>query len=118
MHSLNGVPGVWILPAGPMAPNAPELLASARFGDLLADLREDFDYIFINSPPALLYTDAKLQAAHADAAVLVVSAGQTPRQDANHALTLFEEAGANVVGVLFNGARTPAPVFSKFGYEV
>ncbi len=116
--AVPGVPGVSILPAGASTARAPELLGSPKFADLLQMLREDFDYILIDSPPAMLFTDARVLAACADACVLVVQASKTSKGDAQSVLDMLNTASAPLLGVLFNAAEVKAATYSKFGYQV
>ena len=116
--SVPGVPGVSVLPAGPATAKAPELLASPRFADLLQMLRDDFDHILIDSPPAMLYTDAQILAGCADASMLVVKASTTSRQDAASVLEMLKGTSAQTLGVVFNDAQIKAGSYKKFGYQL
>jgi polysaccharide biosynthesis transport protein len=116
--TLADIPGVSVLPAGPATARAPELLASPRFVDLLHLLRDEFDHILIDSPPAMLYTDAQVLAGCADASMLVVKASKTSRQDAAHVLDMLKGTPAQMLGVVFNGADIKAGSYKKFGYQL
>ena len=61
-----------VLTSGPIPPNPSELLSNGRLPVLLAELRERYDYILIDSPPFGLVTDSALIAKHADATLYVV----------------------------------------------
>src|SRR5438445_305971 len=52
------LPGLFILPAGTPPPNPAELLASSNMKDVLAELREQYDHIVVDTPPALSVTDS------------------------------------------------------------
>ena len=112
------VPGVWLLPSGGATPKAAELLGSSKFESLLQRLRDDFDYILVNSPPALLYTDAQILASSVDACVLVVLASRTSKQDARDVLQRLKSVSAPFLGVLLNGAPVRSARYSKFGYQL
>ena len=116
--NLPSVPGIPVLPVGSACTNAPELLSSPQFGELIKELREDFDFILIDSPPAMLYSDAQVLATHADGCVVIVRAGKTPRRDARRVLASLADTNAPVLGVLFNAAPTKTSSFSRFGYDV
>src|SRR6266699_2969450 len=55
----------------------PALLASSNMKDILAELREQYDHIVVDTPPALSVTDAVVMSTRADAVVLVIRSGQT-----------------------------------------
>jgi Mrp family chromosome partitioning ATPase len=71
---------------------------------LLADLRRDFDVIFIDAPPLLPVTDAALLATQADGAVVVVRHGRTTRDQLQHAQERLEAVDAKALGVVINQA--------------
>ncbi len=107
---------LYVLPAGPVPENPSELLSSERFRSLLCEMRSNFDYILLDSPPALLFADAKILSSYADAYVLVVQASRTPRADLRKTLDSLYGSSADFLGVVFNGARVKAPRYTKFGY--
>jgi capsular exopolysaccharide synthesis family protein len=67
-----------ILPAGQPNPDPMAGLTSVRMRRLLEEAREAFDWVFIDTPPVGLLSDANLLASMADAAVLVIRADRTP----------------------------------------
>ena len=66
--------------AGTPPPNPAELLASSNMKDVLAELREQYDHIVVDTPPTLSVTDAVVMSTRADAVVLVIRSGQTTKQ--------------------------------------
>jgi Mrp family chromosome partitioning ATPase len=66
---------------------------------LLHTLRQDYDLVLLDTPPAEAITDARIVAGMADATVFCVRWRATSRQVALHALERLEDAHANVVGV-------------------
>lgn len=94
---------VAFLPAGPIAPNPSELLGSQAAAALIADYRDRYDYVVIDAPPALAVTDAVVMAPHADAVILVVRHGETPRAAITAATKQFETVGVHPAGVVVNG---------------
>ena len=107
---------LYVLPAGPVPENPAELLSSPAFSALLGELRARFEYILIDSPPALLFTDTSILSSAADGYLLVVKASCTPKADLRETLEHLRGASAAFVGVVFNGARDKAPRYAKFGY--
>ncbi|MEZ0542962.1 GumC family protein [Fibrella arboris] len=59
--------------------NPAELLSSPKMQQLIADLRERFDYIMLDTPPLGLVSDAQLVAPFADSTLFVVRHGVTPQ---------------------------------------
>ncbi|HYB27419.1 MAG TPA: Wzz/FepE/Etk N-terminal domain-containing protein [Solirubrobacteraceae bacterium] len=78
---VNVEEGLWLLPSVSSRVNAATLLAgSATFG-LMAELRERFDVVLIDSPPLSGLADGLILASHSDVVVLVVRAGVTRPRD-------------------------------------
>jgi non-specific protein-tyrosine kinase len=106
------VPGLRVLASGPLPPNPVELLASRRFDRLLAVLREQADYVLLDSPPAAALSDAPLLAARADGVILVVGAGRTKRDAARRAKDQLQRVNAHVLGVVLSGVRADASLYA------
>jgi capsular exopolysaccharide synthesis family protein len=75
-----------LLPAGRPTSNPMAGLTSQHMRDLLAEARDTFDFVIIDTPPIALMPDANLLAAMADGALLVVKAGTTPYPLAERAI--------------------------------
>jgi polysaccharide biosynthesis transport protein len=90
--------GMDYIAAGTGEANALGLLMSPTMARLLQTLRQDYDLVLLDSPPAQAVTDARIVAGLADATLLCVRWQHTPRDVVRHALELLEAAHANVVG--------------------
>lgn len=64
-----------VLPVGTIPPNPTELLSSNRLGDLIESLRYEYDYIFIDCPPAMQLADTTLIERYADRTLFVIRVG-------------------------------------------
>ena len=91
-----------ILTARNRADNAHDLLMSARFGEVLADLRTRFDLIVIDTPPMELVSDALPIGLQSTGLVYVVRAASTKIPMANRGLFRLLQANVNVLGVMLN----------------
>ncbi len=94
--------GAFVLPAGKMAPDPTEILASPRTTEMLDELARRFELVVIDSPPLVAVADSRLLAPQADAAILVVRWAATPRQVVALAAKQLAEAGANISGVVLS----------------
>jgi len=99
-EAMPAIPGIALIPAGEIADQPSELLDSARFDRLLVELRERFDLIVLDSPPALAVTDASILASKSDAAIVVVRADRTARGDAADCVETLRRAGPRVLGLV------------------
>jgi capsular exopolysaccharide synthesis family protein len=116
---LRGVqlPTLDVLPAGPRPPMPSEMLGSTAFDKLLQQLRSHYDIIIIDSPPALLVTDAVSLSTKSDATVWVVQAGVATRPQLARAANLIERNGMPVIGFIMNRmTRSVAGYGYGYGY--
>jgi capsular exopolysaccharide synthesis family protein len=99
---MTSVPGLWLLPAGFTEGNPADMLGSPRFRDCLRTLRQQFEWVIIDSPPVLAVTDASLIAHLASSVLFVVGADRTSRHAAHAALEQLESARAPFLGGVLN----------------
>jgi len=64
--------GLYFLPSGPIPPNPAELLGSEKMKEVMLKLKEQYDYVIIDTPPMALVTDAQLISKYADTNIFVV----------------------------------------------
>lgn len=93
-------PNLFLIPAGKPVSNQSELLLGDRMKHLLNYVSPLFDWIIIDSPPALPVHDASVLADLADGVVLVIQAGATDVDDAGKAAEEFRSK--NLLGVVLN----------------
>ena len=106
--------GMDCVPAGAGEANALGLLMSATMARLLRTLRQDYDLVLLDAPPAQAVTDARIVAGLADATLLCVRWRHTPRDVVLHALELLEDAHASVVGAALTWVDVGAHVRSGY----
>ena len=110
------LPTLFVLTAGTPPPNPAELLASSNMKDILAELREQYDHIIVDTPPTLSVTDAVVMSTRADAVVLVIRSGQTTKQALRRAREILLQVNARVAGVLLNAVDLTSPDYYYY-YE-
>jgi capsular exopolysaccharide synthesis family protein len=91
-----------VVPAGTPNKHPPDLLASKRMLDFVAELREVFDTIVIDSPPASLVVDSSILMRMVDKAVFVVRWRETPREVVQRAVTSLADDPRKISGVVLN----------------
>jgi capsular exopolysaccharide synthesis family protein len=94
-----------VVVAGPSTPNAYRLFDSTRVPQLLAQARQRYDHIVVDTPPVLLVPDCRLMSQWVDGFLLIVAAHRTPRKLLTDALAAIDEE--KVLGVVFNGDDRP-----------
>jgi capsular exopolysaccharide synthesis family protein len=95
-------PRLDFLPAGPTPPNPAELVGSARMRDALAELRERYEFVIVDSPPVVPVTDGVVLSREADGVVLVVKGHDTPLELVRRARDQLALANAHVLGAVIN----------------
>jgi succinoglycan biosynthesis transport protein ExoP len=110
-----------LLPAGPKPPLPSELLSSMKFDSVLEELRSRYDVVVIDSPPALILTDAMAIAAKVDAMVWIVRAGAATRPHLLRAAQQIRRSRLPLIGFVLNGLdRRIDPYgysYSYYGYN-
>ncbi len=97
-----------VITAGPQSSMPYELLKSPRLAALIADLRQRFDYVLVDTPPALPIPDVGILRDLVDGFVLVVRANRTPRETLSDTLGVLGRQ--RTLGLVFNDdERTGAP---------
>lgn len=101
-----------VLASGPIPPNPSELLASRQMTHLLAELRESYDVVLLDTPPVLPVTDAAVLGAACDGALVVVRYGRTTIHQADTAASALRSASVRMLGTVL----TMVPRASKRSY--
>lgn len=91
-----------VLPAGAVPPNPSELLSSARFGQVLEELKGQYDRIVIDTAPVGAVSDALVVGAQVDGVVCVVHADRTAAESVADSVRRLREKGSTVVGAVLN----------------
>ncbi len=106
----------YILPSGDIPPNPSELLGSRRMGNVLASLRESFDYIVIDLPPVNVVSDAMSVARFIDGMVLVAREGYTGKKDLEQCVRQINLSNVNLLGCVLNGCASEGGSYGKGKY--
>jgi capsular exopolysaccharide synthesis family protein len=109
VQAVPQVPNLFAIASGPIPPHPAELLGSDLMEQHLAVLRERFDHIVIDSPPALSVTDAVMLSARVDSVLIVVFAGRTRKEALRRVRELFTQVNARLMGVVVNGVDVRSP---------
>jgi succinoglycan biosynthesis transport protein ExoP len=110
------IPSLAILPAGPAVENPGDLMDTEKMAELVNSLRDEYDYIVIDSPPLIPFSDARLIAAISDAVVLVGRYGKTTRRALTRSAAILEQVRARVVGVVLNDIDSGSADYHYYNY--
>ena len=102
-----------VLLVGATPPNPSEIIDSQKNKDLLAELRQRYEYIILDTPPVNLITDAQVLAKLADISLYVVRLNYTSLSIMKSALSELEQNTGVKANFILNGVKT---VMQKYGY--
>jgi capsular exopolysaccharide synthesis family protein len=113
--SIRNIPNLTFIPAGAVGDNASELAANHRMEKLVATLAPHFDWILIDTPPALAFSDAIDLARAADAVLLVARGATTTYDVAQRAQAAF--SNTRILGFVLNAVKNaPRNASYYYGY--
>jgi len=100
---------LWLLSCGSLAATSAGLLNSETMKLRVAELREEFDYVLIDSPPLNAYSDGLALAHLTDGLVLVLEANATRREAAAKVTENLRAAQIKILGAVLNKRTFPIP---------
>lgn len=106
-----------IIFAGPVPPNPSELLGSDNFKDMLKKLREDYDYVIIDTPPLGSVIDGAVVAACCDGAVIVIESNAVSYRFVQSVKEQLEKAGVRILGCVLNKVNLSSKSYYGKYYE-
>lgn len=110
-------PGVDMIFAGSVAPNPSELLAQEIFVHLLNSMKEQYDYVLVDTPPIASLIDAAVAAKQCDGAILVIESELVSRKMAQKMKEQLEMSGCRILGAVLNKVDVKKnKYYSKYTY--
>jgi capsular exopolysaccharide synthesis family protein len=95
--------GLSVITSGERPHNPTELLGTARFDQLVRELRELADIIIFDSPALLPVSDVITMAPKMDGCIIVTRTLWTPLKAARQAMLQLQRIGVNLLGTVLNG---------------
>lgn len=112
--SVEGYDHLDVIPVGTMPPNPTELLFNPRLQQMIDDLRQEYDLIFIDCPPVEIVADASVIAKYVDMTVFVIRASLMEREMLPVIEGYYKEKKFNNMSMLLNGTTAAG---SRYGYH-
>ncbi len=110
--AATGNENLYVLMSGPKPPNPGELVSSQAMQDLLAGLRDEYDYVIVDAPPVLAVSDAIAMAPMMDGVLVVASHNIATRDGARHTVELLSKVETRILGVVINNVE----LAGRYGY--
>lgn len=111
-----------VITAGEIPPNPAELLATEEFSRVLAKLQDKYDYIFIDTPPITVVTDATIVMTHCAGAIIVVRQDVTTFDVLDIAMERIKNTNTKILGAIVLGIEDKNKGYykghgGKYGYK-
>ena len=120
MCAIPGYPNLSVLPAGIIPPNANELLMKDRLDILFTELREEFDFIVLDTAPVGAVSDTYLVDRIADISLYVCRSEYSDRRNISFINRLAEEGTLKRVHIIINDVDFESKknaYYKKYGYS-
>lgn len=108
------IPGLFVMPAGPISPNPSGLISSETMTAFLEFAKANFDHIIIDTPPISPVSDAILIGHQVDGVVLCAKGGFTAREHVIRARDKLLRSNVRILGVLINNLREEHSGYGKY----
>ena len=106
-----------VLPMGKIPPNPTELLYSPRLKPMFDELRQHYDYIFVDCPPVEIVADATIISHEADVTLFVIRAGLMERNMLPELEKNYADKKYNNMAILLNGTDAEHHYgYHRYGY--
>jgi capsular exopolysaccharide synthesis family protein len=109
------IPNLDIIFTGPIPPNPSELLNGETFDDLLIILRDEYDYIIIDTPPLGSVIDSAIVADKSDGVVLVIEADIVSYKFVQKVIKQLEKGKCRILGAVLNKVNMNHNQYGYYG---
>ena len=107
---------LYVLTAGATPPNPAEILSSEKMKNLIEDLKNIYDYIFIDTPPIGLVTDEGALSSFIDGVVLVVKSESIEKKYLEDAKKKLDAVDARILGAILNSYKSEQKDYNYYSY--
>ena len=107
---------LYVLTAGSTPPNPAEILSSEKMKNLIEDLKNIYDYIFIDTPPIGLVTDAGVLSSFIDGVVLVVKSESVEKKYLEETKKKLDAVDARILGAILNSYKSEQKDYDYYSY--
>ena len=111
------IPNLSVVVSGPETVNVGSLLHSSRLPEFLRRVRQEYDFVLIDSPPMLQLADARVLGRIADGVIMVIRSGKTRQDVASDSVQRFHADGTRVLGTILNDWNPKTTSHSYYYYN-
>jgi tyrosine-protein kinase Etk/Wzc len=113
--AIPGIENLSIITSGPMVNNPIDILNSPLTSQMLSEMKNTYELIILDCPPALLFADALIVGSHVDGAIIVYQVGKMARNALKRTKDQLVNVKTPLLGVVLNNVKT-AEIGSYYGY--
>ena len=102
-----------VLPVGALPPNPVEILSSRRLSELFAVIRDEYDYVLVDTPPVRLVSDAIVLSTQVDGVLLTLDTHISNKREVRRTIRALESVGATILGTVLNNIKDSQSDYRK-----
>ncbi len=103
-----------VLQSGDIPPNPTEMLGSAKMKNLIASLRESYDFIILDLPPVNIVSDALVVSPVLDGVLIVIREDYSTRRALNSCMKQLSLSSVKVLGFVFNTVQQQGRDYGRY----
>lgn len=109
-------PNLYALTSGPIPPNPADVFGNERFQRMLKELRQEFDWVFVDSPPAVSLADSTILASLCDMVAFVIKHNENDKDLIRRCVSDLRKVNANVIGAVLNNIDLDRSDYKDYYY--
>jgi capsular exopolysaccharide synthesis family protein len=110
------LPTLFAITSGPLPPNPADVFGHQRFQNLIKDLRQNFDWVFVDSPPVVSLADAMILASLVDMVAFVIKHNENDRELIRRCINNVRRVNPNVIGAVLNSVDLERSHYKDYYY--
>jgi len=110
------IDNLYILPSGKIPPNPSELLLKDRFKNLMKALKDEFEYIILDTPPIGIIADGMEISKYSDLDIMVVRQNFTNKKDLSYGNQIYKSRKMDKMAIIFNDVKNDRANYRYKGY--
>lgn len=111
------VEGLYITMAGPLSPDPTSLINSDLFENYISKVRDDYDYVIIDTPPLGVVIDAVIIGQYSDGAVIVIEQGVIKRKVVQDVIKQLKKGDVRILGAVLNKVDERIGAYGNYDYH-
>lgn len=105
-----------VLTSGPIPPNPSELIGSTNMLDIFEELKQQYDFVLVDTPPVNTVTDAQLFGELTKNAIFIIDVESNNKESVKKGKELLEKSGTKILGAVLNKAPLDKSSSSYYYY--